>query len=207
MSIEVLKRGPDGLDGILRIYAIPEEFAQNKELFDAWWMPETEQGPDGFYRIVRDARISDEAKAQRLAAPPVHNLITNLGIALILSNLSVTTQGSMQPVTQIMSAGNGTCTGVLRGDTSVPGDGFTTGARKAPASFAVVGFLTTIITNFASGDGVGTWTSVGWYGYKVAGAQNATTTTGTGALMTHALFPFVKGSSAYSLNYSFLMSN
>lgn len=200
--IETLKRGPDGIDGILRLYKIPEEWATNKELFDAWWLPETEVGLDGFIRIARDARISDEAKAQRLVMEPVHNLITNSGINRILVNQSATAQSGMQPFSQILSVGNGAITGVTRSDTSVIGDGFASGARKAPTSNYQVGFLTTIITNFASGDAVSTWSNVGWYG-----GGSATTTTGTGVLYSHALFAFVKGSVAYSLNYSFLLGN
>lgn len=208
MSFELIRRGPDGIDGILSLYEIPNEFAEDKELFDAWWLPRTEIGRDGLYHIIEPARISDEAKAQRLVMPPMHNLITNLGISLILTNLSVTTQAAMFPVTQIMSVGNGTCTGVLRTDTSVPGDAFVATARKAPTSYAINGFLTTIITNYGTTDAVGTWTNAGWYGYKVASAQNATTTGGTGALMSHVLFPFVKSNSAsYSINYAFLMGN
>ena len=206
--IEALKRGPDGIDGILSLYEIPQEFVDDKELFDAWWLPKTEIGDDGLYHIVEPARISDEAKAQRLAMPPVHNLITNLGISLILTNLSVASQGSMFPVTQIMSVGNGTCTGVLRTDTSVIGDVFVATARKAPSTYYINGFLTTIIVQFATTDAVGNWTNAGFYGYKVAGSQNASTTGGTGALMSHVLFPFTKSNStAYSLNYAFLMGN
>ena len=200
--IETLKRGPDGIDGIISLYEIPEEWATNKALFDAWWLPETEEGPDGLQHIVREARISDEAKAQRLVVEPVHNLIMNAGITRYLINQSVQAQASMQPFAQIMSVGNGAITGVLRADTAVAGDGFATGARKAPTSNSQTGFLTTIITNFASGDAVGTWTNIGWYG-----GGSATTTTGTGVLYTHALFPFVKGSVAYALNYVFQTFN
>ncbi len=190
------------IQGIASLYAIPEEWAQDKALFDAWWLPETELGSDGLYHIVREARLSDEAKAQRLVMEPVHNLITNSGITRILLNQSVQTQANQQPFAQILSVGNGAITGVLRTDTAVAGDAFVASARKAPTSNFQTGFLTTIITNFASGDAVGTWTNIGLYG-----GGSATTTAGTGTLYTHALYPFVKGSVAYALNYCFLMSN
>lgn len=202
MSFELIRRDPDGIDGILSLYEIPNEFAENKELFDAWWLPKTEVGADGLYHIVEPARISDEAKAQMLVMEPVHNLITNAGISRILNNQSALTQGAMQPFSQILATGNGTCTGVLRTDTTVPGDGFASGSRKAPTSFAVNGFLTTLVTNFASGDAVGTWTSVGLFG-----GGSATTTAATGVCYTHALFPLVKGATSYSVNYVFLMGN
>ncbi len=133
------------------------------------------------------------------------NLITNAGINLILLNLSFANPGQLQPVTQILSVGNATISGVTRADTAVAGDGFTTGARKAPATVAVSGFITTIATNFGSGDAVGTLTNVGFYGWS--GSANATTTTGSGKLMTHALFGFTKGASAIAVNYVFILSN
>jgi len=196
-----------GIEGVISAYRIPEEWAQDKAQFEYWWLPKTQLGEDGLYHIIQEARVSDESKAQRLVKEPVHNLIVNAGIALFLTNISVQTQGAMYPITQILSAGNGTCTGVLRSDTSVPGDGFISGARKAPTSYTKVGFLTNVYTTYASGDGVGTWTSVGWYGRDTVGNHDATTTTGSGALMTHALFPYVKGSTAIVVNYSFLLSN
>ncbi len=206
MTIEHFKRGPDGIDGIIKLYEIPEEFALNKDLFDAWWLPKTEIGSDGLYHIVEPARISDEAKAQRLVKEPVHNLITNAGITRYLNNNATSAQSGCQPITQILSVGNGTISGVTRTDTSVAGDGFATGARRDPTSggsHSIVGFQLTVIVPYSTSQGNGTWTNIGWYG-----DGTATTTTGTGTLYTHALFPFVKGSgSAYSINYVFLMSN
>lgn len=197
-----------GLRGVLSLYRIEDELAQDDDLLRAWWQPVVEIGPDGLARIVEEARISDEAKAGRLVMPPIENLITNVGIALIMTNLSVASQAQQFPVTQILSVGNGALTGVTRADTSVPGDGFTTGARKAPSSYQQVGFTTTIITSYGSTDAVGTWTNMGFYGYSVAGSANATTSTGTGALMTHALYPFGKASGAsYAFSYVFSLTN
>lgn len=189
------------IHGTITIHKIPDEWSADD--FAYWWNPVT--APNG--QILQPARISDDTKWLWLAHEPVENILTNLGINLILTNLSVGNQAQQSPVTQILSVGNGALTGVLRIDTSVAGDGFTTGARKAPASFAVSGFSTTVTTQYGTTDGVGTWTNIGFYGYKVASSQNATTTTGTGALMTHALFNFVKGSSSYATNYTFLLSN
>ena len=197
-----------GLRGVLSLYRIEDELAQDDDLLRAWWQPVVEIGPDGLARIVEEARISDEAKAGRLVMPPIENLITNVGIALIMTNLSVANQSQQFPVTQILSVGNGALTGVTRADTSVPGDGFTTGARKAPSSYQQVGFTTTIITSYGSTDAVGVLTNGGFYGYSVAGSQNASTSSGTGALMTHFLFPFNKASgAAYAFSYVFSLTN
>lgn len=201
--IELIKRGPDGIDGIVSLYAIPEEWAQDDEVFKSWWEPKTELGSDGLYHIVEPARISDEAKAQRLLMEPVHNLIMNAGITRYLNNNAATAQSGMQPICQILSVGN-TNSGspITRADTAVSGDGFGTNARRAPNSNSVVGFQVTITTNYLSGDAQGTWTNIGWYG-----GGSATTTTGTGTLYTHANFPYPKGASAVAVNYVFLMGN
>lgn len=189
-----------GLHGQIRIYTIPE---WSDEEFRYWWSPETDQ----FGQIIRPARISDETKQSWQAHEPVDNLVTNTGLNLWLVNTSVLGQGNMFPFFQILSVGNGTITGVARTDTGVSGDAFTTGARKAPTAYAITGFTTIVQTNYASGDAVGTWTNIGVYGYSTAGSQNATTTINTGALMTHALYAFVKGASAYAVDYILSLSN
>lgn len=186
--------------GIITLHTIPDEWTD--EEFKYWWCPETNR----FGQVLRPARISDEAKAQHMVMKQ-ENMLTNVGIALYLTNNSVSGQGSMNPFAQILSVGNGTFTGATRTLTGVSGDGFGTNCRKAPASNSTVGFQSTIIFNYASGDAQATWTNLGIYGYSIAGSQAATTTTGTGALMTIASFPFVKGATAYAVNYVFLLSN
>lgn len=184
-----------GVHGIITLHKIPDEWTD--EDFKYWWCPIT--APNG--QILQPARISDQDKRNRIVLPPVENLITNTGINTLLTNTGVQSTGSMIVFSQILSVGNGAITGVTRTDTGVAGDGFATGARKAPASHANTGFSTTITTNLLSTDAVGTLTNLGFYG------NGATTTTGSGNLMTHALFSFVKGSFAYAVNYVLLYSN
>lgn len=176
-----------GIHGIITIHAIPDW--TDEEL--AYWWP----------------RMSDEAKAQRQVLPPVHNLMTNAGISLFLANNSKSGAGNMYPFAQILSVGNGAFTGAGRELTAVSGDGFSSGSRKASASDSQVGFQSTIIFNFASGDAVGTWSNAGLYSFKRSTSQNATTTTGTGELATIAAYPFVKGSTAYAVQYVLTLSN
>lgn len=203
--IEVLSGIPQG---IISLYEIPPEFANDDALFKAWWLPEVEYVEGVGNVIVREARLSDEAKAQRLVREPVHNLMTNAGIALYLTNQSVATQGAMFPFYQITSLGNGAITGVTRADTAVAGDGFASGARKAPTAYQQYGFTTTIVTTFGNSDAVGTITNGGCYGYKTSASQNATTTAGTGQLQSHFLLPFVKSNSAsYAFSYAWILSN
>jgi hypothetical protein len=193
---------PFGIHGIITLHKIPPEWSP--EDFAYWWNPVT--APNG--QVLQPARISDDAKRLWLAHEPIENILTNTAISLLLTNMSVANQSQMFPFTQILSAGNGAIVGVMRKDAAVAGDGFATGARKAPSSFAVTGFSTTVTTQYGTSDAVGTFTNIGFYGYSVAGSQNASVTSGTGALMTHALFSFVKAAgSAYAVNYNFSMSN
>lgn len=189
-----------GIHGIITLHDIPSDWTD--EEFQYWWCPVT----DEFGNVLQPARISDEAKAQHIVMRR-ENMLTNTGVALYLTNNSVSGQGSMNPFTQILSVGNGAFTGATRTLTAVSGDGFGTNCRKAPASNSTVGFQSTIIFNYAAGDAVATWTNLGIYGYSTAGSQAATTTAGTGALMTIASFPFVKGASSYAVNYVFLLQN
>lgn len=199
-----------GVKGILTLHQLPADWSDEELRY--WWEPKTAWDEKRGWVIVRPARMSDERKAAMIVPLATgerykENLITNLGIANILNNIGVASQGNQQPLAQILSVGNGAISGVARADTSVSGDGFTSGARKVPASNTTVGFTTTIVTNYGSGDGVGTWTNIGLYGFAVSGAANATTSSGTGALMTHALYSFVKGATAYAVNYVMLLSN
>jgi hypothetical protein len=194
-----------GIKGRLSIIELPHDMSDEELRY--WLEPETELDPEtGLYRIKRPARMSAGEQRSRTVLE-ANNLITNAGMTQLLNNMSVTGQGTMQTFAQIFSVGNGLITGVARTDTSVVGDGFASGSRKVPASFSIVGFTTTIISNFASGDAVSVWTNAGFYGFKVSGAQNATTTAGTGQLNTHVLFPFNKGAIAIGVAYSFSLTN
>ena len=200
-----------GLEGRITVYAIPEWTDAELRYF---WLPETALGEDGLYHIVRPARISDAEKEQRTLLE-TKNLITQLGFQVLTNNIGAPSQNgatwSLDPFAQIFSVGNGAITYVLRQDTAVAGDGFATGSRKVPAAFSIVGLTTTITTNFGSGDAVGTITNCGFYGTQIepfgTPNVNATTTAGSGWLMSHALLSLVKGSSAVAIAYSFTIAN
>jgi hypothetical protein len=202
MLTELIRLGPgEAPYGIITLHKIPDKWSDDD--FRYWFCPVT--APNG--QILQPARISDETKQAWLVSLAngdlfAKNLITNNGISQLLTNHGVQAQSSMQPFSQILAVGNGSITGVTRADTTLPGDGFATNSRKTPASHANTGFSVTITTNFASGDAVGTWTSVAFFG-----GGSATTTSGTGTMETHALFSFVKGSTSYAANYVFLYSN
>lgn len=136
-----------------------------------------------------------------------HNLITNLGITTILGNMGNSTQSFLNVFSQILSVGNGALTGVLRTDTAVAGDGFATNSRRQPSSLIITGLLADTGINFLSGDANGTWTNVGYYGWKLSNSTNATTTAGTGQLNSHSMFLFTKGAGPLTVDYLYLLGN
>lgn len=192
------------IEGTLSLYELPRDMSD--EEFRAWWEPETALGEDGLYHIVRPARCSDEEKARRKVLE-VGNLITNAGIKQQLNNMSVPGQGLLLVFNQIFALGNGAISGVTRADTAVAGDGFATGSRKQAASVIVIGYTTTATMNYASGDANGTITNAGIFGVNPVTGANAGTSAGTGTLMTHVLFNFVKGASAVAIAYSISLAN
>lgn len=176
-----------------------------------WWIEDTAPGPDGLYRVTRPARISDREKERRKIAEGT-NLFTNVGLIQLVANMGAQSQGGMQTWGGILSLGNGAVPSLpTRQDTTVWGDGFTTGSRKVPAATTVSGLTGTLTCNFQSGDAVGTITNSGLYGFMfgLPGHLNspATTTPGSGQLNSHLLFSFVKGASAVAVAYSMTLSN
>lgn len=202
--METIGRDTIGIEGVMRFYQLPTDWTDEELRY--WWEPETELGKDGLYHIIRSSRMGPEEKERRRILT-ASNLLTNSGITQLLNNIAVTGQGSMQAFFQILSLGNGAITGVARTDTAVAGDAFTTGARKVPASFTSVGFATTVTTNLGSGDAVGTLTNGGIYGFNPSGGTNATTTIGTGLLLSHILFSYTKGASPIAITYTLTISN
>ena len=189
-------------------YAIPE---WTDEELRYWWVEDTAPGPDGLYRVVRPARISDEEKARRKIAEGT-NLFTNVGLIQLVANMGAQSQGGMQTWGGILSLGNGAVPGLpTRADTTVWGDGFATGSRKVAAATTVSGLTGTATFNFGSGDALGTITNAGYYGFMfgLPGHPNspATTTAGSGQLNSHLLLSFVKGASAVAVAYSITIGN
>src|SRR5215472_8096185 len=92
------------IKGRVRILALDHDMADEELRY--WLEPETELGEDGLYHIVRPARWSEEEQRRRTVLE-ADNLITNAGMASLLTNLSVTGQGNMQCFAQILAVGNG----------------------------------------------------------------------------------------------------
>jgi hypothetical protein len=152
------------LEGILRIYEFSCD-AEQKEL-QPWW-PRFE--------------LREKERHARLAVE-VHNMIMSAGRTQILSFIGAS--GSTNAFAQYYGVGTGAIYTISPSDASLAGELF----RAIPASFSVVGNAVTISTPFSTSQANGTFTNAGLWG------NNATSTAGSGVLMTHLLYSYVKTS-------------
>jgi len=141
--------------------------------FQHWWARMTEREKDRWTRWEGSNLLMNAGRNQ---------LLTFLGQATAPATFS-----------QQFSVGTGTIYAVQPSDTAVSGEL----ARIAPASFSIVGNTVTVTSTFSTSQANGTWTNCGLYGIS------ATSTLGTGTLMTHLLCSFTKTSaSAITCDYS-----
>lgn len=173
-------------EGKLKIYKIPSQWTD--ENYAYWWLPET----DGKGNIIRPARLSDEEKEQYLEAEG-HNQITNVGRAQTLAYIG-SPSGSATQWAQQFAIGTGAITSTSPIDTSLSNEVF----RRAPTSFSVTGTVVTINIILGATDAQVSMTNGGIYG---AGASS---TLGSGSLLTHCLFSYTKG--AYGVAISYLVN-
>lgn len=202
----------DAVAGTVRIRKMPSDMTEAD--FAAWWPRVSEKDRSRYSVGLRVPKMVWNHYLRRYEwngdydeREDAHNLITNNGILSLLQLIVYSNQSQLQPYQQIMSAGNGAITGVQRTDIAVAGDGFASGSRKVPNLYQITGFTGVHSTLYGSGDALGTWTNIGWYGYNFTSSQNATTTSGTGWLNTHCLFSFVKDSYQYTVDYANTITN
>jgi hypothetical protein len=133
-----------------------------------------------------------ERDRQRLTVHEVHNILTSSGRTQILSYIGNGSANSAA-FAQYFALGTFPVNSVNPGDTSVQGEIF----RVAPSSATITGTQVDIYSQIGTTQAVGTLTNGGLYGI------NATSASGSGTLMTHALLNnFVKASGqAYSIDY------
>jgi hypothetical protein len=110
-----------------------------------------------------------------------HNLLTVQGRTQLLSYIG-SNAAVNAPFAQYLAIGNFPIANVSGGDTSVQGEIY----RQIPNSAVVTGTQIDIQTVIGTSSGNGTWTNCGLYGL------NATSTSGSGTLMTHALLSYTK---------------
>lgn len=172
-------------EGIIRVHRLPFD---NDEEYEYWWLPKT----NGRGKILRPARMGQREKARYLEVEG-HNQIMNAGRSAVLSYIG-SASGSTTQWSQYLAIGNGAITAVSPTDTNLANEVF----RKTPSSFSVVGTQVDITTQLGSTDAQTSITNVGLFG------GGASSTLGSGTLMTHALFSYTKG--AYAVNVDYIVN-
>lgn len=182
------------IEGHIIASILPDNWTQAE--VDYWWNPQTVLDSRGRRIVIGPSRMSRREK-ERYIVNSTKNIITNQGrnqiVTYIGTNGAYTSQFG-----NILSLGNGSIANVNGSDTTIPGEYY----RQAPTTQIYTGstqvdMQTTITSNSAAG----TVTSIGIWG------NGATTTLGTGSLLTHALFSLtIPVSSTTIIDYLIILS-
>lgn len=168
-------------EGILKIREIPAEWSDTE--FKYWWCDE--RSPSG--ALIRKARMTEHEK-DRWTVLEAKNMLMSAGRTQILTFMGQATAPAT--FSQFYAVGTGTIYTVQPSDTSLATELF----RLAPAAFSIVGNAVTVTTNFSTSQGNGTYTNAGLFGVS------ASSTPGSGVLMTHILYSFTKTNSQAIVN-------
>lgn len=155
------------------------------------------QGKEGFWcgivkvrELPRDITMQDylewwprltEREKERYTAHEAHNVLTLNGFNQLLTYVASSTATTLG-FGQYFAVGTFPIISVQAGDTSVQGEIF----RAVPTSSTITGNQLTLSTFFGSAQANGLYTNAGLYGV------NATSTSGSGTLMTHTLYSYTK---------------
>ncbi len=136
-------------------------------------------------------RLSERDR-ERLTVHEAHNILTSAGRNQILTFIGASASNTA-PFCQFWAVGTFPITTVNPGDTAVNGEIF----RVAQSLVTITGTQIDLNFQIGSTQAVGTLTNAGLFGI------NATVTSGSGTLMTHALLNnFVKANGqAYAVDY------
>ena len=163
--------------------ALPPDLT--KEEFEAWW-----------------PRLS-ESERDKYTVAETHNVITLSGRSAILNYIgnniltgAGTTGTTVTPFSQYFAVGTGAIANVSAGDVTMIGELF----RAVPSMATVSGNSVNISTFFSAANANGIYTNAALFG-----GGTATGSSGTGVLLTHALYTFTK-TSANSLTSDYLVN-
>jgi hypothetical protein len=176
ISFNVLPRGRKDdeeylkVQGIMRFRRIPDDW--NEEEYKKWWLPEWN---DNHTQIIKPARMSPKEK-ERYTVEEFKNILTTQGRTYILTYMSSSTPNT-PAWAQYFAVGTFPLTAVSPGDTSVQTEIF----RAAPNTVTITGTQLDLSTLLSTSSAVGILTNAGLYGVA------ASSTSGSGTLMTHAL--------------------
>lgn len=192
ISFNVLPRGRKDneeylkVQGIMRFRRIPDDWSE--ATYRYWWLPEWNEDHT---KIIRPARMRAKEK-ERYTVEEFHNILTTQGRTYILTYMSSSTPNT-PAWAQYFAVGTFPLTAVSPGDTDVQTEIF----RAAPNTVTITGTQLDLATLIGGASAVGILTNAGIYGVA------ATSTTGSGTLMTHALLnSFNKTNGpAYTVDY------
>lgn len=163
------------IEGILRIYETSEELWKPR-----WWRHVKKKG-------WKHLTLEEKAREGKLVVE-TKNMIMSAGRTQILSFIGAS--GATNAFAQYYAVGTGAVYTIQTSDAVLAGELF----RAIPASFSVVGNAVTISTPFSTSQANGTYTNAGIFG------NNATSTPGSGTLMTHLLYSYTKTSTVAIVN-------
>lgn len=178
--------------GAIRCYLLPFDVPERE--FRAWWPRLSAAEKARYLAPVAVPRLRRSFIRRRLVwsgkyeeAEEAHNLITIAGRNQVLAyigdnQLTSGNTGTIVPFAQYFSVGTGAIASVSPSDTGMIGELF----RAVPSTCTISGNTVSISTTFGSTQANGTYTNAGIFG------NNATSSLGSGTLVTHALYQFTK---------------
>jgi hypothetical protein len=152
-------------EGVVRVYELSDAQLLDAD-FQRWW---------------RRFSLAEKEREARLVVE-TRNMLMNAGRTQLLN--FVGSSGSTNAFAQYYAVGTGAIYTVTPSDSSIAGELF----RAQPASYSIVGNAVTVSTNFTTAQANGTYTNAGLWG------NNATSTLGSGVLMTHMIYSYTKTS-------------
>ena len=173
--MELVQQGAEdrsAMRGIIRVRALPPDMSV-QDVVEMWKML-TEKERD---------RYTVFATRNAITAAGKQNVLNYIGSTVLATGTSGF--GAVVPFAAYFAVGTSAVAAVYPGDTSVQGELF----RAQPSLATVSGYSVDISTQFGTTQANGTYTNCGFFG------GSATGTSGSGTLMTHALFPYTKNSS------------
>jgi hypothetical protein len=157
------------INGLIRARALPFE---TREEWSYWWLGEFDERG----RMIRAPRMSEREK-DRYTVAEAPNILVSSGITQVLNYVGASS-GNSTAFAQYFAVGNIAINQLNSNDTSVAGEYF----RAAPSLSTISGSQIDISAFVGSTQGVGSITNAGLFG------NGATSTIGSGTLMTHSFF-------------------
>jgi hypothetical protein len=157
------------MKGTIRVRLLPDGITEGE--FVELWSKLTKKEKDRYTVFSCTNEITSAGKQNML------NYVGSTVMATGTSNF-----GAVIPFAVYFAVGTFPITNVFPGDVSVQGEIF----RAQPSLATVSGYTVEISTLFGSTQANGTYTNSGLFG------GSATGTSGSGTLMTHAMYPYAK---------------